>query len=223
MINPGGAQAKLFAVQRLHRGGGQLAPAHLRGGAEPGKALRLPVPEDLRRRRLPGAAAVQGVGRQAQRRGRRGHAALADIRVAHRQIKKGLGPVEHKGRTEGRPVGVKKGIAHAQALRRQAQAVVDQGKFPPQLALSRAADVDIQLQKPSALLVGEDAPVLLGPGQTLVRRPQDDQVLDVPAAHTVKVPGGYPVQRYRDAAHVILGEHGDKQPAEGRHVHLHVP
>ena len=45
-------------------------------------------------------------------------------------------------------------------------------------------------------------------------------MLYVPAAHTVEVAGGHPVQGHGYGAHVVLGQHQRIEPAEGRPVHL---
>ena len=100
--------------------------------------------------------------------------------------------------------------------------MVDQGKLPPQLSFA-AAQVDGQLLQPLPLLVGEHAAALGGGRQPVVAAAQNDQVPDIPPAHPVEVPGVDPVQRYRDQADIILGEHQQKESAEGLPIHFRIP
>ena len=222
-VDPGGAEPQPLAVKLLHHPGGQPAPAQLGRRFQPGHPLRLP-PAEVIRRGLGGAAgAFHCLGRQTQGRSRGRHPQAGSVGVLHFFLKKGPGPVKDEGRAQLRPVPVCNGAAHGQTIAGQAQAVVDQGKLPPQLAVAAGAKIQVHFQQPLPLLLGKDPGLLLGFGQALVGAAQHNQVLQAAAAVSVKVTGADPVQGDGDGADVVLGKHQQKQLAELRHVHGAVP
>ena len=222
-INPGGAEPKPLAVELLHHPGGQPPPAQFRRRFQPGHPFRLLPAEVIRRGLGRAAGAFHRLGGQTQGRGRGRHPQAGGVGILNLFVKQGLGPVKDEGRAQLCPVPVHQGAAHGQAVAGQAQAVVDQGKLPPQLAVAAGAQIQVHFQQPLPLLLGKDPGLLLGFGQALVTAAQHDQVLQAAAAVAVKITGADPVQGDGDGADVVLGKHQQKQLAELRHVHGAVP
>ena len=222
-VNSGGAEPQPLAVKLLHHPGGQTPPAQLGRRSQSGHPLRLLPAEVVSRRLGRSAGTFHPLGGQTQGRAGGCHPQPGRIGKQNFFLEKGLSPVKDKGGAQLRPISIHHGTAHGQAVAGQAQAVVDQGKFPPQLAVAPWAQIQLQLQQPLPLLLGEDPALLLGLGQALVGAAQHDQVLQAAAAVPVKVAGTDPVQRDGDGADVVLREHQQKQLAKLRHVHGAVP
>ena len=87
---------------------------------------------------------MQGVGGKLKRRCFCIHVHLRHVRLLGLSIENCAGTAHHERRTLRLTGGVKRRIAQAQRLRRQGQAVVDERKLTPQLAVSRSAEVDVQ-------------------------------------------------------------------------------
>ena len=216
------AQADPLPVERLHRPGRELSARHGGRLLEPRVALRLLPLEPRRRGRRPRVPAPNRLGGQGQRRAWGGEPRRVGVAEDGGLFKQRRGAGEHKGRTAALPVGARQGIAQIQPLRRQGEGGVEQGKFPPELVFL-AADVDIQLKQPLPLLAVEHPAALLGAGDAVVAAPEHQQMPESPTAHPVKIPGGHPVERHRDDAHVVLGEHPREELPEGGAFHLAVP
>ena len=128
----------------------------------------------------------------------------------------------YEGRALRRALGIHKRAAQRQAVRRQAKAVIYQRELAPQLPVSGSAKVYVQLKQALPLLVGEYSGVAGRGGQALVAHAEDDEVLYISAAHTVKITGGHSVERHGYHAHIVAREHQREQPPEAFHVHLRV-
>ena len=203
-IHARGRELQLPAVERLHRVPREPAPAHLRGREKAFKALWALPSEILGGGLLPRSTAAEGVSRKSQRRSLGRHAGFQRVRALYLHAEKRPRPVHHKGRALLRALAVHGGIAHHQALRGQGEAVVDERKLAPQLALSRAAEVDVHLKEPPALVVGEHSHLRARLRHALVADAKDDEVLYAAPAHTVEVSGGDPVERHGNSTHVVF-------------------
>ena len=166
--------------------------------------LRLKLIKQLRRRSLGDTAAVQGVGGKLKRRCLCIHAHLRHVSLLGLSIENCAGTAHHERRTLRLTGGVKSRIAQAQRLRRQGQAVVDERKLTPQLAVSRSAEVDVHFEQPAALIGRKHPRLALRLRQSGIGCAQHDKVLYISAAHTVKVARRDTVERRRYRADIVF-------------------
>ena len=213
-IYPRGRKAQLFAVKRPDRRTRKTAAAAVCLRFKRAQTLRLVPGEKLGRACRARSAAVQRLRGKLQRRSCGVKARHVNVKLADIYSEHGLCSVNDKRRALLRAGAVGERIAKAQALRRQRQAVVHDRKRAPQLAVSDAAEVDVHLEQSAPLVGRENAGVRLRAGDALIRCAEDDQVLDISAAHAVHFAGRHAVERDRDRSDIVAREHQRKQAAE---------
>ena len=219
LLDARGAQPEALPVKALHAGAGEAAAGERGRRLERGALFRGGLGEVDGRSLLAPAAAADRLGCETERGRRGGHARIRQIPVFHRQREQALCAVEDEGGAQLCPVPVRQRAEHCETLRGEGHGVIDQGELPPEFAVPAGAEIDVQLLETAALVEGEDPAALLRHGQAAVGGTEDDQMPDVPAAVSVKVPGGHAVKRDGDRADVIAREHQREEPAEVRGVH----
>ena len=108
-VDTGSAEPQLLAVELLHRPGAQLAPGHLGGRRQPGKALRLLSQKPGCRRPGLAPSAPQGRGRHTQGGVPGGQAQVGGADRLRRQAEDRSGPVIDVSRLHRTALGIPQG------------------------------------------------------------------------------------------------------------------
>ena len=213
-IYPRGRKAQFIAVKRPDRCARKAAAAAVCLCFKRAQALRLVPGEKLGRACRARSAAVQRLRCKLQRRGGGVKASHINVKLASFNSEHGLRAVYYKRRALLRARAVGERIAKTQAVRRQRQAVVHNGKRAPQLAVADAAEVNVHLKQSAPLVGRKNAGVRFRAGDALIRCAEDDQMFYIAAAHAIHFAGRHAVERGRDRSDIVAREHKRKQAAE---------